>query len=423
MPAALAVHPTTGQLFVASLKTGELFTLDDPDRTGKDARWRNYAHGLFQDALSMLADAEALYVLHRRNLTRIPHAPTGEDAVRFDRWAALPHGIADTYDYAYGLAREPSGAFVLSYAPYANATLPGSGGAIRLTPGRPPEEIAYGMRNPLGWCSDTQGRVFFSDNQGEWVAANKLCYLQPGRFYGFPNSAQKEHATKPRGQAAVWVPYGWARSINGIACDTTEGKFGPFADQIFMAELMFGGAIIRAAVEEVEGEVQGACFPFWGKGLLGPVALAFDPRGALYVGGITEPGWMAQPDRGAVFRIDFTGETPFEMHSIQALPTGFRIRFTKPIDPATAERLASYQVEHYRYEYTGAYGSPELERTRAAVARAEVAADRKSVELTLPMVAGRIYTISASGVRSDQGEPLVHATGAYTLNVVPRQKR
>src|SRR5206468_6168765 len=149
---------------------------------------------------------------------------------------------------------------------------------------------------------------------------NKLCHLDEGRFYGFPNSAQRQHATKPAGKTAVWVPYDWAHSINGVTYDNSGGKFGPFAGQFFLAELMFGGAIIRADLEKVNGEYQGACFPFWGRGLLGPLTLAFDPKGRLFVGGITEPGWMAQPDRGALFRIDYTGPVPFEMQSIRVRP-------------------------------------------------------------------------------------------------------
>src|SRR5437763_1919894 len=83
----------------------------------------------------------------------------------------------------------------------------------------------------------------------------------PSRFYGYPNPAQPEHAKKAAGKAAVWVPYGWAHSLNGVTCDTTGGKFGPFAGQFFIAELVFGGAIIRADLEKVNGEYQGACFP------------------------------------------------------------------------------------------------------------------------------------------------------------------
>jgi mono/diheme cytochrome c family protein len=420
MPGAIAVNPRDSRVFVASLKTGELFVLHDPADDGRSARFKNYAHGLFQDALAMLAEPDALYVLHRRNLTRITESRHDGQADGFDRVAALAHGTADTYDYAYGLVRDRSGAFILSYAPYAHRKLPGSGAALRLRPGRMPEAVAFGFRNPLGWCSGPQGEIFFTDNQGEWVATNKLCHLVPGRFYGFPNTAQKQTTTLPAARPAVWIPYDWARSINGVAYDDTGGKFGPFAGQFFLAELMYGGAIIRAEVEQVNGQYQGCCFPFWGKGLLGPLTLAFDPRGRLYVGSITEPGWMAQPDRGALFRLDFTGQTPFEMRSIHVQPRGFRIDFTTPVRRETATDPASYQVEHYRYEYTGAYGSPELDRTRVPVERVEVAADGRSALLhTAPLVRDRVYRISAPGVCSPQGKRLVHLTGVYTLNEIP----
>jgi cytochrome c551/c552/glucose/arabinose dehydrogenase/cbb3-type cytochrome oxidase cytochrome c subunit len=420
MPSAVASHPRDGRVFVASMKLGEIFVLRDPTGDGKAARFENYARGLFQEAYSMLAEEDALYVLHRRNLTRITQTDRDGLADRLDRVAALSHGVGDTYDYGYGLVRDRTGAFVFSYAPYASRELPGSGGALQLVPGLPPKEIAYGFRNPLGWCNGPGGEIFFTDNQGEWVATNKLCHLVEGRFHGFPNSAQKQHASRPAGKTAVWVPYDWARSINGVTYDGTGGKFGPFAGQFFLAELMYGGAIIRAQLEKVNGVYQGACFPFWGKGLLGPLCLTFDPKGRLWVGAITEPGWMSQPDRGALYRIDYTGTPPFEIQSIHVRPHGFRLVFTTPVAAEQARNRASYQIEHYRYEYTGAYGSPELDRTRLAIEKVEVAPDGRSVEVTTgPLVKDRVYLITARGVRSAKGETLVHPTGAYTLNEVP----
>ena len=73
---------------------------------------------------------------------------------------------------------------MLSYAQYGDATVPGAGSMVRLVPGEKPEEVAYGFRNPLGWCAGPEGVVFFTDNQGEWVATNKLHHLKPGKFYG-----------------------------------------------------------------------------------------------------------------------------------------------------------------------------------------------------------------------------------------------
>jgi mono/diheme cytochrome c family protein len=402
MPGAIAADPSTNRVFVASMKRGEIFEV-------VEGGFKDYAGGLFQDCYGMLAEGGSLYVLHRRNLSRVTE--TG-----VERLFALPHGAVETYDYAYGPARDKDGRWVISYAPYANKKMPGSGSLIRLGP---VEEVAWGFRNPVGWTSGPWGEVFYTDNQGEWVATNKLCAIVPGRYYGFPNPEQKEHASKPFGRSTVWVPYAWARSINGVAY-AKPGTFGPFGGQIFLAELMFGGAILRADVERVNGEIQGVCFPFWGKGLLGPLTLSFDGRGRLWVGAITEPGWMAQPDRGAVFRIDATDALPFEMRTIRVRPRGFRVEFTRAVDPATVV-AAAFDLQHHRYEYTGAYGSPELDKTKVAVEKVDVAADGLSAELTLPaLVKDRVYMIGAKGVRSPAGEPLVHPVGAYTLLEIPR---
>jgi cbb3-type cytochrome oxidase cytochrome c subunit len=423
MPSALATHPRDGRLFVASMKLGDLFVLRDPRGDGKAARFDSYARGLFQDVFGMVHDGADLYVLHRRNLSRLRDADSDGRAERVDRLTALPHAVGNAYDWGYGLVRDRAGNLLFTFAPHASHHLRGSGSLLRLSPrdswGRR-EEIAFGFRNPLGWCLGPDGEVFFTDNQGEWVATNKLCHVVPGHFYGYPNHAQRQHANRPMAPTAVWVPYAWARSINGVAHDTSGGKFGPFAGQLFLAELMHGGALLRASVEKVNGVYQGACFPFWGKGLLGPLTLAFDHKGRLFVGSVTTPGWMGQPDRGALFRIDFTGATPFEIQSIHARPHGFRLVFTRPVDAKSARRADSYQIEHYRYEYTGAYGSPEHDRTRLVVRRAELHADGRTVDLTTdPLVKGRVYAITAARVPSAKGEPPVHATGAYTLNEVP----
>jgi hypothetical protein len=129
---------------------------------------------------------------------------------------------------------------------------------------------------------------------------------------------------------------------------------------------------------------------------------------------------MAQPDRGALFRIDFTGRTPFEIRSIHVLPRGFRVVYTRPVTGHSASDPASYRLEFYRYEYTGAYGSPELDRTAVSVGRVALSEDGRSVELTTPpLVKDRVYLISTPGVRSVEGESLVHPSGTYTLNEIP----
>jgi hypothetical protein len=121
-----------------------------------------------------------------------------------------------------------------------------------------------------------------------------------------------------------------------------------------------------------------------------------------------------------LFRIDFTGVTPFEIQAIHARPRGFLVVFTTPAEPRSASDPRSYRLERYRYEYTGAYGSPELDRARVPLEGARLSADGRSVELTTaPLVKDRVYLLSVPGVLSSDGVALVHPSGAYTLNEIP----
>lgn len=426
LPLALATDPVTGTVYVASGKLGEIFQVKVDAKPGSLATLTDFTGTHFQDILAMAHDGHSLLVQHRRNLTRVLDGDRDGVAERYEHLLSFPQLLdPKSYDWGYGLVPDKKGGYIVSFATHAvgSQEMKGSGSAIRLIPdpsGWKTEEVAFGMRNPIGWTPGPDGDVFFTDNQGNWMASNRLSQLVPDRYYGFPNPKQLDHRSKPVGPTAVWVPYAWAKSINGVTYDSTAGKFGPFAGHFFLAEVMEGGAIIRAQLEKVKGQYQGACFPFWNRGLLGPVTVTFDPTGRLWVGSLTEPGWMRQPDRGALYSIEYTGEVPFEIQSIHARPDGFRIRFTAPPNRRAVEAI-SYRIEHYRYEYSSAYGSREFDRTAAPVRSVKMQPDGTEVDLVLPpLVKGRVYRFDLDvGITSERGDPLANDRAAYTLNEIP----
>lgn len=426
LPFAMATDPVTGTVYVASGKLGEIFRVQVDPKPGSIATLVDFTGTHFQDVLAMTHDGHSLLVQHRRNLSRVRDTDGDGVAERFEHLLSFPQLLdPKSYDWGYGMVPDQSGGYIVSFAGHAVGSqgMKGAGAAIRLHLDAPDgniEEVAFGMRNPVGWTVGPDGDIFFTDNQGNWMASNRLSHLVPDRFYGFPNPKQPDVRSKPPGPTAVWVPYAWAKSINGVTYDATGGKFGPFAGQFFLAEVMEGGAIIRAQLEKVKGQYQGACFPFWNRGLLGPVTVTFDRTGRLWVGGLTEPGWMRQPDRGALYSIEYSGEVPFEIQSIHARPDGFRIRFTSPPGRRAAEAI-SYRIEHYRYEYSSAYGSREIDRTAVPVRSVSLQPDGTDVDLILPpLVPGRIYRFDLDvGITSARGEPLANDRAAYTLNEVP----
>ena len=165
--------------------------------------------------------------------------------------------------------------------------------------------------------------------------------------------------------------------------DTSGGKFGPFAGQAFVGELT-NSLVMRACLEEVNGRMQGACFEFRRGFQCGVNRLAFAPDGSLFVAE-TNRGWGSvggQPH--GLQRIRYTGHLPFEMHSLNITPTGWTVRFTKPIDLQKAADPATYFLDSYTYHYHATYGSPEIERKQNEITAIDVASDGLSVHLTVP---------------------------------------
>src|SRR5262249_27308616 len=161
---------------------------NDPSDTGENARYERYTRGLFQDVFGMLHDGKDLFVLHRRNLTQILDRDGDGKGDYFGNVARISQAIGNKYDWAYGLVRDKQERFLFTLAPHANQEQAGAGSLVRITD-KGQEEIAFGFRNPLGWCNGPNQDIFFTDNQGEWVATNKLCHVEEGKFYGYPNPA------------------------------------------------------------------------------------------------------------------------------------------------------------------------------------------------------------------------------------------
>src|SRR5436853_4773871 len=178
----------------------------------------------------------------------------------------------------------------------------------------------------------------------------------------------------------VWFPYPtMGQSASGIAFDAT-GKFGPFKEQLFVGDQTHS-TVMRVALEKINGRYQGACFPFRQGFGSGCVPVRFGKDGSLFVGG-TNRGWGSRGNKPfSVERLVWTGKVPFEIHEMRAKPDGFELTFTRPIDPESAGKVASYALKTFTYIYRADYGSPEVDHTTLKITKVEVGQNRKSVRL------------------------------------------
>src|SRR5262249_45234555 len=193
---------------------------------------------------------------------------------------------------------------------------------------------------------------------------------------------------------AVYFPYPeMGQSSSGIASDTTGGKFGPFADQLFVGDNS-ASTVNRVVLEQVGGRYQGACIPFRQGFASGNLPLLLSPDGILFVGG-TNRGWGSRGTKPfALQRLRWTGKVPFELATMKARPDGFELTFPQPVDPQSAADPKAYAMGTHTYIYQSSYGSPKVDETTPTILKADVAPDGRSVRLVLDALAeGHVHEL------------------------------
>ncbi len=223
------------------------------------------------------------------------------------------------------------------------------------------EVVAGGLRTPDGIGIGPSGAILVTDNQGEWLPANKLIHVQPGAFYEFRSRRPWHPLDRPRPTPpAVWLPQG------EIAASPTEPillpeSWGPYAGQVIFGDATFGG-LQRVSLEEVDGIMQGAVFPF-SQGFQHLFhRLVFASDGDLFAGGIARgKDWEFIRRVSGLTRIKFNGSDVFEPLSTSLRSNGIEIEFTQPLAKGTGSDPEAYVASQWGYQATQTYGGSKID--------------------------------------------------------------
>ena len=401
---------------------------------------QRYAHGL-HEVLGLAQRNGWLYCIQRGELTRMKDEDRDGRADLFETVSDGWEINGDYHEYAFGSKFDKNGHLwtVLCLTGSFNSNVKFRGWCLRLTEDGKTIPTCSGIRSPGGIGFNAAGDVFYTDNQGPWNGTCALKWLQPGSFQGHPagnrwyesapemtkpaepKSGSRFHVEADRipqyVPAAILFPYNkMGKSASGVEADTSGGKFGPFAGQVFVGDQSHS-TIMRCFLEKVNGRYQGACFMFRQGIASGTLPLLMHKRGVMFIGG-TNRGWGSRGRKPySLERLSWTGKVPFEVHEMRAKPDGFELTFTMPVDKQTAGDLASYKMTTYTYIFQSSYGSPEVDHTTPKITKAIVADDGKSVRLIVDKLQrGHIHELHMGGLRSKSGLPLLHNVGYYTLN-------
>ena len=433
-------------------RIGDLWIGDGVMGDAPQPKWTLFERGL-HEVLGLAAKDGWIYATQRGEVTQLKdtNGDGRADVVETfcDGWGLS----GDYHEYGFGSKFDREGniwvVLCLTGSFTSEATYRGWG--LRVTPEGQVLPTTSGVRSPGGIGFNAAGDCFYTDNQGPWNGACKLQWLKPGSFVGHPGGNKWYDRPETRDAVAaaglkkpvepksggrlqaereripelipptIYFPYPeMGQSASGVACDLSGGKFGPFQEQLFVGDQAHS-TVMRVFLEKVDGIYQGACFMFRQGFDSGALYEEFAADGSLFVF-CTERGWGARGGKQyALHRLVWTGETPFEIREMRAKPDGFELAFTKPASPETAGNAASYTLDTHTYIYQSSYGSPKVDATKPTISRVTVGPDGLTARLVIEgLVPGHVHELRAAGVRSATGEPLLHDTGYYTLNNIPR---
>ncbi len=460
-----------GSLALAT-RRGDIWVVENPSSI--KPYFRKFASGL-HEVLGLVYKNGSFYCAQRGELTKISDKNGDGKADSFETIYAWE--VSGNYhEYSYGPKIAPDGGFFLSgNVAFGNeewwrgeARAKTRGTIFKIYEDGRYEPWAAGMRSPAG-LGMIDGELFYSDNQGDWMGSGGIWHVKKGAFMGHPASlkwtgiqnspvklseeqffAERDNrktrgsngaAIKPENivnenfkmlyelkdkypmvqTPVVWLPYGILGISNSeIIRDETKGDFGPFAGQVFIGD-QGQSKIMRVFMEKVNGEFQGAAWDFRSGFQSGVMRMTFAPDATMFVGE-TNRGWGSAGDANqGLQRLVWNGKIPFEMLTCKAMPDGFEIDFTLPIEKKSAEDLASYTVSSFIYKHHPVYGSPPVNKEDLKIKGVKLSEDGKKLRIVLDGLRPYyVHELNLDGIRSASDFfSLIHPRVYYTLNSIP----
>lgn len=432
----------------AATRRGEIWIIENAYGNGQP-HFTRFASGL-HETLGLAYKEGAFYCTQRGELTKIEDKNGDGKADSFTP-ITLFDLSGNYHEYAYGPVFDKNGDMMVTlnvaWVGYGDGLGKWHGWLLKIKENGSFEPVATGLRSPAGFTVNSNNDVFYAENQGDWVGSGRVTHLEKGDFAGnagglnwtkepeSPLKLTKEDLKvvddgRPMHEAAktikelklpaVWFPHTlMGISTSDILEDETEGAFGPFAGQYYVAD-QGHSKIMRMSLEKVNGEYQGACYPFYEGFASGLLRLRWGLDGSLFAG-MTSRGWASTGKAEyALQRLVWNGKTPFEMKNVSALPDGLEIEFTLPADPVQLKNAINYEVNSFTYKYQHQYGSPIINNQVRKIVGVVPSADGKKVKLVLDsLIEGNIHEVRIKNILSTAQQSLLHDVAYYTMNNIP----
>lgn len=412
----------TGELAVSTAH-GDVWLVRGVDADLDEIVWKRFATGLYQPLGLKVVDGK-VHVLERGQLTRLHDDDNDGTADYYEAVNGDWHVGGGEHSFDTCLETDPDGNWYFHST--GDPHVPTGGTVMKVSAdGSTSEVFCTGFRHPIGMGVLPDGRITGADQEGNWMPSTRIDIYRKGGFYGDMRAHHRETPPEIYDVPLCWLP----RQLDGSAggqFTVPADRWGPLGGRTL--HMSFGKCRMMLLMMQQIGDVEQAGAVDLGLQFIAGIQRGrFRPEdGHFYVTGMD--GWQtAAVVDGCLQRVRYTGQpfrTPLEL---QVEPTGLRLTFSVPLDPAVAADKERYHIEQWNYHWTAEYGSPrysvrhpdEEGQDELPIESARVSDDGKEVFLEVPGLGPVMQMQIDYRVEDTEGKPLdgviyntIHTTGA-----------
>ena len=420
-----------------------------------NGKWQKYAEGFFDSLGLVLENDGSIVVGDKSGLYRL----SDEDK---DGWAETRKVINEQFrftgvyhEYLHGPVKIGDDYFFNLNLSYKNGLYEGGmtwmatcgglrGWTCKVSPDGKLTPFASGMRSTAGINVSPDNKLYVTENQGSYVGSSTMHIVNEGDFTHSPISlidetgkkvghpdVQFENVLARKKAALIIFPHGKTLNSPGSpSWDTSQGGFGPFADQIFVGD-QTRSCIWRVALENTAGQSQGALLPFAQGMKAGIMRMVQSPDGKSMWLGQTGRGWRSVGGHeSALQKITYDGKsTPDMIHSVKVTPQGFKVIFLRA--QSSAADFEKIKVQSWYYIDNKNYGSRQHENLEHKVLKTALSKDGKTLDLVLENFtvdnggkanhSPRVYNLSFQDTQYGKNLNSFFHQVYYTLKTLPKK--
>ncbi|NQZ58149.1 MAG: cytochrome C, partial [Lentisphaeraceae bacterium] len=294
---------------------GDVWIASNLDEKLQNVKWKRYAAGL-NETLGIRIVDDVVYVTGKEQITRLHDINKDGEADYYENFNNDIKITKNFHEFIFGLQTDAAGNF---YTAKASPVLQGGRGfdavhdnhgvVFKISKdGSKSEVFANGLRAPGGLAVNAAGTIVTTgENEGTYVPACKINYLQKGDFAGVIHGGNGKKESDGFNKPLCYLPMNVDNSGGGQVW-VPKGAWGDFGGSLI--HLSYGKSKAYSVFkEEVNGQVQGGVVEIPFRLMSSGLRIRFNPQfkdEAMVVG---FKGWQTNAIRGtAINRVRYLGK-------------------------------------------------------------------------------------------------------------------